>query len=71
MWMVCIRGTAREMMDTNNLIESFHHKLKYLYMRGHPGHRLGREIYLFIEVVLQDMNFSNFLNELNIGRMSP
>jgi|GEM_PF-5268288 len=71
MWMVCARGIARDSMDTNNLIEAFHHKLKYTYMRGHPVHRLDGEVYLLVEIVLRDINFSAFLNELKIGRMSP
>ena len=29
MWMVCARGLARDKIDTNNLIEAFHRKLKY------------------------------------------
>ncbi|CAI2167753.1 3889_t:CDS:2 [Funneliformis geosporum] len=33
--MVYVRGNARDMIDTNNLIEAFHHKLKYTYMREH------------------------------------
>ncbi|CAG8718341.1 1943_t:CDS:2, partial [Scutellospora calospora] len=28
------KGAAKDMMDMNNLIESFHCKLKYTYMRG-------------------------------------
>ena len=71
MWMVCARGIARDMMDTNNLIEAFHHKLKYTYMRGRPGRRLDGEVYLLVEIVMRDINFSNFLNELKIGRMNP
>src|SRR3954447_5283576 len=71
MWMIYARGIARDMMDTNNLIEGFYHKLKYTYMRGRPGCQLDGEIYLLVEIVLQDINFSNFLNELKIGRMNP
>ena len=71
MWMVCARGPARNIMDTNNLIEAFHRKLKYTYMRGRPGRRIDGEVYLLIEIVLRDMNFSCFLNELQIGRMNP
>ena len=67
MWMVCTRGIARDNMDTNNLIEGFHHKLKYIYMRGHPGRRLDGEVYLLVEIVLQDINFLIFLSELKIG----
>src|SRR5256886_13501732 len=71
MWMVCARGLARDMMDTNNLIEAFHHKLKYTFMRGRPGRRLDGEVYLLVEIVLRDLDFSNFLSELKIGRMDP
>ncbi|KAF0442098.1 hypothetical protein F8M41_003712 [Gigaspora margarita] len=70
-WMVCLRGVARDMMDTNNLIEAFHRKLKYVYMRGRPKRRLDSEVYLLVEIVLQDLNFSVFLDDLNIGRMNP
>src|SRR5947208_5393100 len=52
MWMVCARGIARDSMDTNNLIEAFHHKLKYTYMKGHPVRRLDGEVYLLVEIVL-------------------
>src|SRR5436190_13763809 len=69
--MICARGEARDMMDTNNLIEAFHHKLKYMYMRGRPKRRLDGEVYLLVEIVLRDINFSGFLSELKIGRMSP
>ena len=71
MWMTCARGIAREKMDTNNLIEAFHHKLKYTYMRGRPSRRLDGEVYLLVEIVLRDINFDNFLSELKIGRMNP
>ncbi len=70
MWMVCTRGLARDTIDTNNLIEAFHRKLKYTYMRGRPGHRIDGEVYLLIEIVLRDINFSCFLDELKIGRMN-
>jgi hypothetical protein len=46
MWIICHRGMARDMIDTNNLIEAFHHKLKYTYMRSRPGHQLDGEIYI-------------------------
>jgi len=71
MWMTCARGIAREKMDTNNLIEAFHHKLKYTYMRGRPSRRLDGEVYLLVEIVLRDINFDNFLSKLKIGRMNP
>jgi hypothetical protein len=45
-WMICARGEARDMMDTNNLIKAFHYKLKYMYMRGHLRCRLNSEVYL-------------------------
>ncbi|KAF0533395.1 hypothetical protein F8M41_010531 [Gigaspora margarita] len=34
MWMICTRGIFRDTMDTNNLIELFHRKLKYIYTSG-------------------------------------
>ncbi|RIB04219.1 hypothetical protein C2G38_2222975 [Gigaspora rosea] len=71
MWMICARGMARNMMDTNNLIEAFHRKLKYMFMRGRPGCRLDGEVYLLVNIVLRDMNLSVLLNELRISRMSP
>lgn len=52
MWMVCARRMFRDMMDTNNLIKAFHHKLKYTYMKGHPGRQLDGEVYLLVEIVL-------------------
>src|SRR5437763_252284 len=61
MWMVRARGLVKDMMDTNNLIEAFHHKLKYTLMRGCPGCRLDGEVYLLVKIVLQNMNFSGFL----------
>ncbi|KAF0542490.1 hypothetical protein F8M41_004590 [Gigaspora margarita] len=70
MWMICARGVSQDRIDTNNLIEAFHHKLKYVFMRGHPGCRLDSEIYLLVEIVLRDMNFSVLINELRIGRMN-
>ena len=66
MWVVCAKGLARGMMDTNNLIEAFHYNLKYTLMRGHPGCRLNGGVYLLVEIVLRDMNFSGFLKELKI-----
>ncbi|CAG8649725.1 8936_t:CDS:2, partial [Scutellospora calospora] len=45
--------------------------LKYTYMRGRPGRRLDSEVYLLIEVVLRDLEFSAFLDELKVGRMNP
>ncbi|KAF0471083.1 hypothetical protein F8M41_025271 [Gigaspora margarita] len=71
MWMICARGLSRNNIDMNNLIEFFHNKLKYTFRRGCPGRRLDSEVYLLVEVVLQDMNFSIFLNELKIGWMNP
>ncbi|RIB26758.1 hypothetical protein C2G38_2029935 [Gigaspora rosea] len=35
--MTCLREISRDIIDTNNLIEAFHRKLKYTYMRGRPG----------------------------------
>ncbi|RIB01784.1 hypothetical protein C2G38_2229680 [Gigaspora rosea] len=49
-WMICLRGVARDMIDTNNLIEAFHRKLKYIYMRGRPKRRLDGEVYLLVEI---------------------
>lgn len=69
--MVCLRGMARDMIDTNNLIEAFHYKLKYVYMKGRPKRRLDGEVYLLVEIVLRDIDFSVFLDDLNIGRMNP
>ncbi|RIB09652.1 hypothetical protein C2G38_2146450 [Gigaspora rosea] len=34
MWMIYTRGISRDTMDTNNLNELFHRKLKCTYMRG-------------------------------------
>ncbi|RIB02242.1 hypothetical protein C2G38_2228374 [Gigaspora rosea] len=34
------QGISRDMIDTNNLIEAFHCKLKYIYTRGRTGRRL-------------------------------
>ena len=52
MWMVCVKGMARDIMNTNNLIETFYHKLKYTYMRGHLGCQLDGKVYLLVEIVL-------------------
>ncbi|RIB23554.1 hypothetical protein C2G38_2170898 [Gigaspora rosea] len=62
--------TINNMIDTNNLIEAFHYKLKYTFIRGRSGCRLDSEVYLLVEIVLRDMDFSVLLNELRIGQMN-
>ncbi|CAI2194780.1 9036_t:CDS:2, partial [Funneliformis geosporum] len=48
--MICVRGIARDMINTNNLIKAFHHKLKYTYMRRRPGCQLDGEVYILVEI---------------------
>ncbi|CAI2168948.1 5460_t:CDS:2 [Funneliformis geosporum] len=74
--MVYVRGNARDMIDTNNLIEAFHHKLKYTYMREHLRCQLDGKVYLLpdiwtvhsminddVEYTVQKKDFNE--NELN------
>ncbi|CAG8577311.1 2025_t:CDS:2, partial [Scutellospora calospora] len=63
---VCLRRVTRDMMNTNNLIEAFYRKLKYVYMRRRSRRCLDSEVYLLVEIVLWDLNFSVFLDDLNI-----
>ncbi|KAF0398422.1 hypothetical protein F8M41_009825 [Gigaspora margarita] len=51
-------------MDANNLIEAL-----YIY-EGRPKRCLDSEVYLLVKIVLQNLEFSAFLDDLNIGKMN-
>ncbi|RIB02425.1 hypothetical protein C2G38_2227878 [Gigaspora rosea] len=53
-------------LNNGGNLKAFYHKLKYTFMRRRPGRQLDREVYLLVEIVLRDMNFSVLLNELKI-----
>lgn len=51
MWAKAFRTGARENINTNNYIESWHKKLKYFFLKDRPNRRLDRLIWILTDTV--------------------
>lgn len=71
LWSNVYRLYNHNNINTNNLIESWHKKLKYYFLEDRPNRRVDRLIYLLIHIIIPSYHYESVIGTLNIGRMKP
>lgn len=70
-WVIALRQRPHLQIDTNNILEAFHKKLKHYWLDGKRNRRVDTLIYYLHDEVEPDLKRDSIGAIANVGRMNP